>query len=793
MKHLIHVLFLICATAMCAQEHSNIELVSNVRFDENGSDIWGYVDAEGTEYAIMGTRTATRIFSLEDPKNPIERAVIRGAASIWRDIKSFKDHLYVTTDQGADGLLIIDMAGAPENITHKYWRPEVVTPTTKDTINKCHNIYIDTDQGFAYLAGCNVASGAIILDLNQDLDTPTITGVNEVAYAHDIYTRDNIMYSSEINRGLLSSYDVSDKSKPKLLSSSATTTNFTHNAWLSDDKKYLFTTDEKPNAAVDAFDVSDPNNMEYISSFRPAATVGSGVIPHNTHYDKGFIVTSWYTDGVIITDVQDPSTMVEVGNYDSWDGPHGGFNGCWGAYPYLPSGLLIISDINTGLYVLQPKKANGENGYQRASYLAGKVLDIRTNEPIPNATVTINGTKKPSSISDPAGNYKLGYAGGGEFQIIVSHAQYDADTSYVTLQEGELVTKEIKLGNVEYVFNIKNKDGEPVSGAHVVMRNTTTNSYVHFEADENGQIKNRLSGSNPYEAYISAWGYIAQSLDFAPEDDKKREIILDKGYSDPFVSDLGWKSVSDATTGKWERETDMKQLDYNGTVLQPEGGASDIGNTCYVTEKNTGSLGSNDIDDGEVMLTSPSMDFTGDDKATINYAYFFIYLENENSADDKMTISITNGTEEFILREIEKATPVWRKVSDEFTSSDIAFTDDMRLVVKAGDYGNPHFVEAYFDDFSAKSEKSNSLVDGQVIDIDVRPNPFDNNLELYGEEAIRVQRLEIYSMDGKRIATKHNLEKGQNIVDGIDLRTGIYTIRLVTDKNEVKNIRITKK
>lgn len=42
-----------------------------------------------------------------------------------------------------------------------------------------------------------------------------------------------------------------------------------------------------------------------------------GVIPHNTYVKGNYLVTSYYANGVIINDMSDPHTIVEVGNYGS--------------------------------------------------------------------------------------------------------------------------------------------------------------------------------------------------------------------------------------------------------------------------------------------------------------------------------------------------------------------------------------------------------------------------------------------------------------------------------------------
>ena len=104
-------LLFITSGSVIAQENFNLELVANVQFSNGGgNDIWGYVAPDGTEYAVVGTADDTKIFDLTTPSNPVEVAAIAGnPGSVHRDIKSNGEYLYVTCDQGADGLLIIDM------------------------------------------------------------------------------------------------------------------------------------------------------------------------------------------------------------------------------------------------------------------------------------------------------------------------------------------------------------------------------------------------------------------------------------------------------------------------------------------------------------------------------------------------------------------------------------------------------------------------------------------------------------------------------------------------------------
>ena len=173
---------------------------------------------------------------------------------------------------------------------------------------------------------------------------------------------------------------------PVRLAEQITPFEFTHNAWVSDDNNYAFTTDERANAYLTAYDVSDIGNIRETDRFRPLETEGENVIVHNTHYFNGFLVTSWYTDGVVIVDGSRPDNLVEVANYDTWDGPSGDFNGCWGAYPWLPSGNLLVSDIQSGLYVIGVD-------YKRACWLEGTVRNSETDQVIPNVNVNIQSAQ----------------------------------------------------------------------------------------------------------------------------------------------------------------------------------------------------------------------------------------------------------------------------------------------------------------------------------------------------------------------------------------------------------------
>ena len=424
-----------------AQSNLNLEFIANLdQHPEGYNDIWGYVAQDSTEYAILGCVAGTSIISLENPLNPIEIEFIPGGNSIWRDMKSWGDYVYVTTDASPDGLLIINMEEAPNNITWEFWTPNLSVGGNTQTLEGCHNLYID-ENGYCYISGCATLGqgGVLIFDLNTTPGLPIFVGAQDDRYSHDVYVRGDTMWSSDVFDGFFSVYNISDKSNPELLATQSTSFDFTHNAWLSDDGHYLFTTDERPDAYVDAYDVSDLSDIRFLDSFRPKETENKGVIPHNTHYKDGFLVTSWYTDGLVIMDAHRPDNLIKVGHYDTYPGTHGGFSGCWGAYPWLPSGIILASDMNTGLYLLQP-------AYKKACYLEGKVTDAVTGAPVNDAIIEILSNEVNEERTNPFGDYKTGQAEAGIFDVVCSHPDYPTKTVQATLINSEVTILDIQLG-----------------------------------------------------------------------------------------------------------------------------------------------------------------------------------------------------------------------------------------------------------------------------------------------------------------------------------------------------------
>ena len=65
-------------------------------------------------------------------------------------------------------------------------------------------------------------------------------------------------------------------------------------------------------------------------------------------------------DGLYAYDISNPASPLLLGYFDTyWQNTSGtypspGYAGAWGAYPYLPSGNILVNDMQNGLFVLDP-------------------------------------------------------------------------------------------------------------------------------------------------------------------------------------------------------------------------------------------------------------------------------------------------------------------------------------------------------------------------------------------------------------------------------------------------------
>lgn len=320
------------------------------------NEVWGYAQ-NGKEYGIIGSTHGTHIIDVTDPNNASEAVFIPGnqpsaqfPTVVHRDYHTYKNYLYMVSDEGTTNLKIVDLSNLPNSA------PEVYN--SNSLFSRAHNIFIDTTGAKLYVCGAfndfsvYSLSNPILPSLIYDnTASPQATWSSEMGYVHDVYVRNDTAYMNAAENGLF----VSDFStNPPTFLGSITSyphQGYNHSGWLSPKKDVYILADENHGKDLKVLDVSDLTDINTITTFNNSIDP-SASIPHNVIIKGDFAYVSYYFDGIYVFDISDSSNPKIVAFYDTSSEPNmNNFRGCWGIYPYLPSGIILASDMQNGLFV----------------------------------------------------------------------------------------------------------------------------------------------------------------------------------------------------------------------------------------------------------------------------------------------------------------------------------------------------------------------------------------------------------------------------------------------------------
>ena len=747
----------------------NVDSLSHINYqqlhDANLNDVWGYVDEMGNEYALVGTSKGTSIVNVTDPTNPVEVFWLPGSTSIWRDPSSHGDYAYVTTE-AEDGLLIIDLSPLPQatNLTTTLY-----TGPANNPWQSAHTCFVD-ENGYAYVFGANRGNGGvIILDVFTNPMAPIEVGVFDNWYCHDGFVRNDTMYLSNIYDGFFSLVDVSDKANPVLLGTKTTPSSFTHNSWPSDNGQYVFTTDEISGAFIAAYDISDPTNILEVDRIQNSP--GSGIIPHNTHVMGDYLITSYYSDGVVIHDITYPYNIIKVAEYDTYEGQTISYDGCWGVYPFLPSGTILAADITNGLFVLGPT-------YQQAAYLEGIVTDQQSNLPLNDVFVKFVGDDQ-SDLTNSSGFYATGIFSPGIYNVTYEKVGYFPKTESVTLIQGQIVIQNTELIPIP-PYNLDIKVYElgttiPISGAQIKLIHPLL---VH-EGITNGIGEESLTlyyqDGAFYNIQVGKWGFVTSCFDMQLDSSTGSIIVyLEKGYYDDFEFDFSWSIIGNATTGLWERGIPNPT---NNTMIGTDA-PYDCGSIGFVTG-NAANLNTDfdDVDEGYTTLISPQMDLTSLSNPHINFARSFFCYHGPGQFDDTLKVFISNGSTSVLLDQI--GGPQGNEMSYAFQSIPIngllTINNTMQISVTISDENpNINITEAAFDHFWVSNYITTDISENTKEKFSLYPNPSNEKITI--ENAEIDSYVHIRDLNGK-IQKTIQVSTSKMEIDLQSLSAGIYIIQ----------------
>lgn len=340
------------------------------------NDCWGYTAPSGREYALLGLECGTGVVEITDPTMATIIGYVGGPCSTWGDIKVFEQtdpeyhaYAYKTTESSQISLQVIDLSDVDNgNVT-------LINDFEQGMgIGASHNVVLNQETGHLFRTG-GYHYGLGVYDLNADPVDPPLMGSWDDRYVHDAqvvvmesgpYAGHEVAFCcsgfsggwSETGIDIVDIIDNGDGTVSfDLLSRYEYPTGaYSHQAWLSDDQQYFYLGDELDegtfgiDTSTKVIDVSDLTLPLQVNDF----TNGNPATGHNLYVRGSMIIEANYKSGIRVFDATDQENPVEVAYIDTYPEEEGsGYSGMWSAFPYFPSGTVIGSDRNRGLFVFQ--------------------------------------------------------------------------------------------------------------------------------------------------------------------------------------------------------------------------------------------------------------------------------------------------------------------------------------------------------------------------------------------------------------------------------------------------------
>jgi hypothetical protein len=497
----------------------------------------------------------------------------------------------------------------------------------------------------------------VAMDLSDPAD-PTIAGMVPIeggGVVHDAQVVTYVtgpMFGQEIafcssGTSGLEIYNVTDKTAMvKIAEGTYPNMSFTHQCWLSDDRQYLYVNDETDNVNETViFDVSDFLSPTFIGSY----TSGVPATDHNVFFHDGFIYEAEYRAGLRIFDATDPVNPVQVGWIDTFPGDDsGGSGGAWGTFPFFPSGKVIVSDKNRGLFVVWP-----DTPPVLFDFPAGVPESVSPG----GGSFTVDITTVAGHVLDPASPVLVYDAGGGPVELPMTNVGGDT---------------------FEALF-------DPLPCGTFVQ--------FHVRAATTGGVGIRSPVNAPCESFVAI---------VADESTTIRD--------DEFETAAGWTAGvpgDTAVAGIWTRVDPV-----GNDIQPENDHTPDPGTDCFVTGQASvgASTGADDVDGGTTTLLSPLLDLSGAEQVTIAYwrwyhnSFFQIDADEGNSPSEDVFVVDISDDDGASWTTVESVGPTGPETAGGWVlhafdvGALVELTSQVRVRFVASDVGTLSVVEAAIDD-----------------------------------------------------------------------------------------------
>ena len=313
--------------------------------NSNGSDCWGWKDANGDHYVFMGTDYG--VTAVDVTRMQVIQSVA-GSACLWQDLKTYQHYLYTVSECGT-GLRVFDLQFLPDSMSLLG-----IFDTSPTGSQSSHNIAIDTATGFLYVEGTNALDESIRIFSLADPENPQfVASFGPNLGIHDLYVHQDTAYLAQGNSPYFSLWDLSNKLAPvRIARIIIPAAGYVHNIWPTDDRRHVVTTEETTGKTVKIWNIEDLDNVRLIGEY-----LAPNGLAHNAHMDGDFLYLSHYQSGVRVLDLSTPHCPVEIAVMDT------PFDDTWGVFPHTGDSLVYSSNLNGQLFImaLRPDPAYVDN------------------------------------------------------------------------------------------------------------------------------------------------------------------------------------------------------------------------------------------------------------------------------------------------------------------------------------------------------------------------------------------------------------------------------------------------
>lgn len=534
----------------------NLQLVSNVKPSEQPisyGDVW----AEG-DLACLGVwlgyntyNYGVGIYSISNPAAPVLLSVYNAAPVSQNqfELGALRDRIGYFGSWSGGGVHIVSLTNpaSPQLLC----RIGATTGNVTNGFDRVHTVFLERNYLYEAAHVPGIVSVKVFDVSNphapvylQDIVTTNTTKVHQITVRNKgdrvlLFTsgwggNDNGVPSSP---GQTDIWDVTDiSSQPAQWLGRIYSGYNSHSSWPTEDGNTLIICRETTGGDVKFYDISNPaaipSNAVPFVTLTPASMGIGADIPHNPVVFGNYLFLSWYQNGIQVFDISDVTKPVRIGFYDTFPGTKtASYQGNWGVFPQLGFDKILLSDIQSGLFVLDGTALlTPQNNYPPllvtppASLTATQGMNVTFTPVVTGSALhfqwRFNGAELPGATSSNLTLLNVQATQAGTYALVISNA-----TAVVTS-----ATASLSVTIPQTWQTVFSDDFNSTASA---------NQWDLFHGSDNGISDYAVDWSFDYSTYFSAFNGITIPPAPNSNDSSTRGLRVSINNNDAIAANVG--------------------------------------------------------------------------------------------------------------------------------------------------------------------------------------------------------------------------------------------------------------